>query len=328
MLNKSLKLNKDIFDRVKLKKIATRDGYGEGLIELGEKNRDVVVLTGDLAESTRCEEFEEKFPERFFEVGVAEQNMMSIAAGLALSGKIPFVSSFGVFCPGRCWDQLRISVAYSEANVKFVGAHAGITVGPDGASHQALEDIASVRCIPNITVVVPCDAIETKKAVIAAVNVKGPVYLRFGRPKTSVFTSDKTPFEIGRAQVYREGKDVVVIGCGPLLHEALLAANDLEKEGIDVSVINNHTIKPIDEKMLVDVAKRCGAVVTVEDHQIMGGMGSAVSEVLAVNFPVPIEMVGVSDKFGESGQPNELLKKYMMTKEDIIMAIKKVIKRK
>ena len=328
MLNKNSKLSKKIF-KTDIEQVPTRDGYGKALVELGEKNPNVVVLTGDLSESTRSNWFQEKFPERFIEVGVAEQNMMGIAAGLALSGKIPFVSSYATFNPGRNWDQLRVSVCYSMANVKVAGAHAGISVGPDGATHQALEDIAMVRALPNLVVVVPCDMIETRKATLAiAQEVKGPAYIRFGREKTSLFTTEETPFKLGRAEVFRDGSDVAIIGSGILVYNALLAAQELAKEGIHCMVVNNHTIKPIDRKTLREAAKKCGAVVTVEEHQINGGAGSAVMEVLAEEYPVPVERVGVLDTFGESGQPAELIEKYGMGKDAIIKAVKKVLKRK
>jgi len=308
--------------------VAPRDGYGKALVELGEKNPNVIVLSGDLTESTRSQWFAEKFPDRFIEVGVAEQNMMGIAAGLALSGKIPFVSSYATFNPGRNWDQLRVSVAYSEANVKVAGAHAGISVGPDGATHQALEDIAITRVLPGLTVIVPCDAIEALKATRAIGQMTGPAYIRFGREKTAQFTTDDTPFKIGRAEIFRDGADVAIIGTGILVYNALLAAEELAREGINCTVINNHTIKPIDRKTITAAAKRCGAVVTVEEHQINAGAGSAVIEVLAEECPVPVERVGMPDTYGESGQPFELIEKYGMGKDSIIRAVKKVFKRK
>ncbi|MDB4940007.1 MAG: tkt [Candidatus Doudnabacteria bacterium] len=306
----------------------TRNGFGEGLVELGDKNPNVVALTGDLSESTRVQAFQKKYPERFIEVGVAEQNMMGIAAGLALSGKIPFIGSYATFSPGRNWDQLRVSVAYSQANVKIIGAHTGVSVGPDGATHQALEDIAIVRVIPNMTVVVPCDYLETKKATIAGGNFVGPFYLRTTREKTAVFTRPETPFEIGKANILKDGTDVAVIGCGPVLYNALLAAQELEKQGISVMVINNHTIKPIDSETIIAAAKKCRAVVTLEEHQISAGAGSAVCEVLAKSYPVPVEMVGMPDTFGQSGEPEQLLQRYGMDKEAVIKAIQKVIQRK
>jgi transketolase len=311
-----------------IEQVATRKGYGEGLLQLGVADQKVVVLTADLAESTQVLEFAQKYPERFVECGVAEQNMMGVAAGLALAGKTAFVSSYATFSPGRSWDQLRVSVCYSRANVKVAGAHTGISVGPDGATHQALEDVAITRVLPNLTVEVPCDFLEAEKTTIVLGKMNGPAYFRLGRAATPVMTAAQTPFEVGKAYVMREGKDVAIIGSGPVLYNALLAALELEKQGISTMVVNNHTIKPIDVKTIVESAKLCGAVVTVEEHQIMGGCGSAVCEVLAQNFPVPVEMVGMQNTFGESGQPNELLKKYGMDTDAIIEAIKRVIKRK
>ncbi|MBI5530094.1 MAG: transketolase family protein [Candidatus Doudnabacteria bacterium] len=311
-----------------IEQIPTRNGYGEGLVELGAADENVVVLTADLAESTRAQDFANKFPSRFIECGVAEQNMMGVAAGLALYGKTAFVSSYAVFSPGRSWDQFRVSVCYSQANVKVAGAHTGISVGPDGATHQALEDVAIARVLPNVTVIVPCDSIETKKATIALGKMKGPAYFRFAREKTPVMTTAQTPFEIGKAIVFKEGADVALIGSGPVLYNGLVAAMELEKEGISVMVVNNHTIKPIDSETIIAAAKKCGAVVTLEEHQTMGGCGSAVAEVLAQNYPVPVEMVGMPNSFGESGQPEELIEKYGMGKEAIKNAIKKVMKRK
>jgi transketolase len=327
MINKNLKLNPKIFDP-DVEQKPTRDGYGEGLVLAGQKDSRVVALCADISDSTRSAMFQKAFPDRFVETGIAEQNMMGLAAGMAMAGKIPFVSTYAVFCPGRNWDQLRVSVCYSNANVKITGAHAGVSVGPDGATHQGLEDIAITRCIPNLVVIAPCDAIETKKATLAAAEYVGPVYLRFAREKTPIMTTEDTPFEIGKALVFREGKDVAIIGCGPLLHNALLAAEELAKEGIEAMVINNHTIKPMDKKTIIEAAKKCGAIVTVEDHQVMGGMGSAVAEVLAENFPVPIEFIGMKDKFGESGDPNELIEAFGMGKNAIKEAVKKVIQRK
>lgn len=327
MSTEEMYLNKHIGGD-EIEQIPTRNGYGEGLLELGEVNEDVVVLTGDLAESTRVLEFSKKYPERFIECGVAEQNMMGIAAGLALMGKIPFVSSYATFSPGRNWDQLRVSVCYSKANVKIAGAHTGISVGPDGATHQALEDIALTRVLPNLTVVVPCDYLETKKVTVAASQIEGPVYFRFGREKTPVMTTMNTPFTIGKAQVFKTGDDVVIIGCGPVLYNALLAAAELEKEGISCMVVNNHTIKPMDIDTIVKSAAHCGAVVTLEEHQTMAGCGSAVCEVLARHHPVPVELVGMPDTFGESGQPLELIEKYGMGVESVKQAVRTVLKRK
>ena len=320
-------LNPKLYDE-DVEQIPTRNGYGEGVVALGEKNPNVVVLTGDLSESTRANMFQEKFPERFIECGVAEQNMMGIAAGLGLSGKIPFVSSYAVFVPGRCWDQLRVSVCYSKSNVKVAGAHSGISVGPDGATHQALEDIASVRVLPNIIVEVPCDSIEAKKTTIAIGEHVGPAYFRFAREKTPVITTPETEFKIGKIGIFKEGTDVSIIACGPLVYQSLVAAKELEKEGIDAEVINNHTIKPIDKLGIASSAKKTGAVVTVEEAQITGGLGGAVAEVLVENYPVPMERIGMGDTFGESGEPNELLEKYGMSVAKIKEAVKTVLKRK
>lgn len=327
-MNKIMNLEPNLYQKDKLEQKPTRDGYGEGLVELGKKDKNVVVLCADLTGSTRSKMFKDEFPDRFIEVGIAEQNMMSLATGLALVGKIPFVSTYSVFCPGRNWDQLRIGVAYNQANVKLTGAHAGISVGQDGATHQGLEDIAIVRVLPNMTVLAPCDVVETKKATIAAGKMKGPVYLRFAREATSVFTTIDTPFRIGEAEVFRKGKDAAIIACGPIVHEALLAAEDLSKQGIDVRVINNHTIKPIDDEMIIKAAQETGAIVTGEDHQVTGGLGSAVAEVLSKNHPVPIEMIGVQDRFGESGAPEELMKEFGLIAVNIKEAVIKVLKRK
>ncbi|MBI5147831.1 MAG: transketolase family protein [Parcubacteria group bacterium] len=330
MLNENAKLNPKIFS-ADIEQLPTRDGYGNGLVIAGSENPDIVVLCADLSESTRSEWFAKKFPERFIEMGVAEQNMAAIAAGLGVSGKIPFISSYAVFSPGRNWEQIRTTIAYNNSNAKIAGAHAGISVGPDGATHQAVEDIATMRVIANMRVFVPCDAIEAKKATIAAAKIMGPVYLRFAREKTPVFTSEETPYIPGKAEIFWQSKkkpEVAIIGCGPILYNALLAARDLEKEKIGTIVVNNHTVKPMDEKKIVEVAKKCGAVVTVEEHQVIGGMGSAVAEILARHYPAPMEFVGMNDVFGESGPPNALLEKYGMGAKDIKEAIKRVLKRK
>lgn len=320
-------LNPNLFSK-DCEQIPTRNGYGDGLLELAEKNKNVVVLTGDLAESTRVLSFWKKYPERFIECGVAEQNMAGVAAGLALAGKIPFISSYAVFSPGRSWDQVRVSTCLNDANVKIAGAHAGISVGPDGATHQALEDIAIMRVLPHMKVLVPCDYEETKKATKAAAALAGPVYFRFAREKTPVITTAKTPFQIGRAEIFRKGKHVSIIACGPLVYQSLIAAEELTKQGIDCEVINNHTIKPLDEKTLLASARKTRALVTVEEHQIMGGAGSAVCELFAKKFPVPVEMIGMPDSYGESGKPSELLEKYGMSVKAIKAAAKKVLRRK
>ncbi len=323
------KLNPKLFDK-DVEKIPTRQGYGEGLVAAGESDEKVVVLCADLTESTRSILFKEKFPERFIEVGVAEQGMATVAAGMANYGKIPFISSYAAFSPGRNWEQIRTTIALNDVPVKIAGAHAGLTVGPDGATHQMLEDIALMRAMPNMTVIAPCDLIEARKATIAAAKIKHPVYLRFAREKTPVITTEAAPFEIGKAEVFWESKNpqVSIIAAGPLLFEALLAAKELEKSEIEAEVINCATIKPIDEWTIISSAKKTGAVVTVEEHQINGGLGGAVSEVLAKNFPVPMEFIGMPDSFGESGAPDELLEKYGMKAKNIIEAAKKVIARK
>ncbi len=324
-MNKTLV--KNLINRDKIEAIPTRNGYGEGLVELGKKNKDVVVLCADISDSTRSGMFRDAFPERFIQTGIAEQNMMGLAVGLALSGKIPFVSTYAVFCPGVNWSQIRVLVGQNNANVKITGAHAGVSVGPDGMSHQALEDIAIMRCLPEMIVIAPCDSIETKKATLAAAKIKGPVYLRFAREATPVFTTPKTSFKVGKAEIFRQGKDATIIACGPLVYNSLVAAEKLAKEGINVEVINNHTIKPMDEKTIIASAKKTKYVVTVEEHQVIGGMGSAVAEVLSKNNPVPIEMIGVQDRWGESGEPEELIEHFGLGTDSIIAAVKKVIKK-
>ncbi len=339
MINSEAKLTPDFLDRSKLQMAATRDGYGKGLVEAGEKDDRVVVLCADLTESTRSLWFAEKFPERFIEMGVAEQNMAAVAAGMANYGKIPFISSYAAFSPGRNNEQIRTTIAINNVPVKIGGAHAGISVGPDGATHQALEDIALMRVMPRMTVLVPCDSIEAQKATVAAAFLPGPVYIRFGREKSPVFTTEETPFEIGKAEIFRSlasgfsrskasGNSCAIIGCGMLLHNALVAAEELSKEGIEAMVVNSHTVKPMDKETIIKAAKETGAVVTVEEHQVNGGLGSAVAEVLAKNYPVPQEFVGVQDRFGESGEPWELIEKFGMGVEDIKEAVRRVIKRK
>ena len=327
MLNEQQKLNPKI-GQSDVELVPSRNGFGEGLLFLGEHNPEVVALTADLAESTRVLDFAKKYPERFVECGVAEQNMMGVAAGMALTGKTSFVASYATFSPGRSWDQLRVAVAYSMANVKVAGSHTGLSVGPDGATHQALEDIAITRVLPNLTVVVPCDLIEARKTTVALGTTAGPAYFRLGREKTAVMTTEESPFAVGKASVFKEGKDVAIIASGPILYNGLLAAQELEKEGISVLAINNHTIKPMDVETITWAAKLTGAVVTLEEHQTMGGAGSAVAEVLAEHYPVPIEMIGMPNSFGESGNPDELIKKFGMDKDAIVAAVRKVLTRK
>ena len=330
-VNLSVGLIENLLDLKSIEQKPTRNGYGDGLLELGKKNPNVMVLCADLIESTRSEAFAKAYPERFVEMGVAEQNMASVAAGLAAVGKVPFISSYAMFSPGRNWEQVRTTICYNERHVIVAGAHTGVSVGPDGATHQAIEDIALVRVIPNMTVIVPADALEAKKATIVSADLHGPVYLRFAREKTPVFTTNGTPFEVGKAEILWQSDkkpDVAIIGCGPLVHNAILAAAELEKEGIKSVVVNNHTIKPMDEWTIIKVAKEAGAVVTVEEHQVQGGMGSAVAEVLAKNHPVPIEFIGVQNRFGESGSPAELLEHFGMGISHILDSAKRVIKRK
>jgi transketolase len=338
------KLVSNIFDTDALEHKPTRDGFGKGVVEAGEKDERVVVLCADLADSTRAQWFRDKFPERYIEVGVAEQNMATVASGLANYGKIPFITSYAAFSPGRNNEQIRTTISLNHVPVKIAGAHAGISVGPDGATHQQLEDVALMRIQPNMVVVVPCDAEEARKATYAAAFhkaadvdgevIKGtPVYLRFTRDNRPVFTTPESPFEIGKANLLFDSNptadlDVAIIGCSPLLHNALLAAKDLADEGLKIAMLNNHTVKPMDREAVVGLARRAGAVVTVEEHQVAGGLGSAVAELLALEHPVPMEFIGVHDRFGQAGDPDQLFREYGMDKESIISAIKRVIKRK
>lgn len=302
---------------------STRDGYGDGIVQAAEKDERIVVLCADLTESTRNVAFKERFPERFVQIGVQEQLLAATAAGFALAGRIPFVTSYAMFCPGRAWEQVRTNICLNDANVKIAGSHAGVSVGPDGSTHQALEDIALMRVLPNMTVLAPCDAVEARKATLAAASMKGPCYIRYAREATPVFTTPKTPFRIGKAEIFRPGKDVAVIACGPLVHSALLAAEELRKEeNLDVMVVDCHTVKPLDAKTIVKAAETCGAIVMVEEHQVAGGLGSAVAELLASKHPTPIEFIGIHDRFGESGTPKELLAHFGMD----VPAIKKAIR--
>ena len=320
-------LVENLFSQSDLKMLPTRDGYGKGLVDAGEKDQKVLVLCADLAESTRSHWFSEKFPNRFIELGVAEQNMATVAAGMANYGKIPFISSYAAFSPGRNNEQIRTTISLNNLPVKIAGAHAGISVGPDGATHQALEDIALMRVQPNMVVLYPCDSVEARKATFEAAFNGKPTYIRLAREKTPVFTKETAPFEIGVAQVLRKGKDVTIIACGPLVYEALLASEKLRKNGIEAEVINNHTIKPMDKKTILASVKKTGCVVTVEEHQVAGGMGSAVAEILAQNMPAPIEFVGTNDSFGQSGSPDELLNFFGLTHSSIIKSVNKVLKR-
>ncbi len=308
--------------------LATREAYGEILKELGKKHQDIVVLDADLSKSTKTAVFAKAFPERFFNVGIAEQNLMGVGAGLAAAGKIPFVSTFAMFAAGRAFEQVRNSICYPKLNVKIAATHAGLTVGEDGASHQAIEDISLMRSIPNMTVIVPADAEETRKAITFAAEYHGPVYIRLGRMSVpDLFTADYK-FEHGKAVQLVDGKDATIMATGIMTAPAKVAAEMLGKEGISVRVLNFHTIKPIDKDAICKAAEDTGAVVTCEEHSIIGGLGSAVAEVLVENNPVPMERVGVMDTFGESGTPEALLVKYHLTAEDIVLAVRKVISRK
>lgn len=309
-------------------KIPMRDGYGKALLELIEKNPNVIALDADVAKSTRTVWVRDKHPENFLDVGISEQDMVGTAAGLALGGMLPFAATYGVFLAGRAWDQIRTTVCYNNLNVKLAGAHAGISVGPDGATHQALEDVAIMRVLPHMTVVVPCDAEETRKATLAIAAKEGPCYIRFGREGVPVVTDASTPFELGKARTCREGKDVAIIANGAMVYEAMEAAKELAKEGIEALVINLHTVKPLDVDAVCAAAEKTGCIVTAEEHQVHGGMGSAVAEVLGAHCPVPIEMVAVKDSFGESGQPQELMDAYGLNAAHVIAAVKNVIARK
>jgi len=327
MVNPKAYLNPKLFDP-DVEQVPIRNGYGEGLVLAGEEDEQVVALCADLTESTKAKAFAEKFPQRFIEVGVAEQNLVTVAAGMALLGKIPFASSFATFSPGRNWEQIRTTVCYNDVQVKIIGSHAGLSVGPDGATHQALEDIAIMRSLPNMIVISPADAIEAKKATLAMAKLPKPCYLRLSRDKTPVVTTEDSPFKIGRAEVFHQGTDVAVIATGQMVYMALLAAKEMESRKISVRVINCHTIKPLDKKLVINAAKDCGAIVTAEEHQVTGGLGGVVAEVISQNFPVPLKIIGVEDSFGESGESDELFIKFGLTKEAIVKAITHVLRMK
>lgn len=329
MLNQELKLNTKMFDE-KVEKEPIRQGFGEGLLQAGEEDKNVVALCADLTDSTKMNLFRERFPERFVEIGVAEQNLVTVASGMAAMGKIPFVSSYAMFSPGRNWEQIRTTICYNDRPVIVVGSHAGISVGPDGGTHQAIEDIAIMRVMPNMLVISPCDAIEAKKATLALVKLKSPAYIRLAREKTPIITSSDTPFEIGKAQIVfmpEQGlAEIGIIATGALLYNAILAAKELEKEGKKVKVMNIATIKPLDKEAVIALARETKKIITVEEHQVAGGLGSAVAECLAENFPVPMRFIGVRDKFGQSGTPEELIEYYGMGMKDILKAAKDLIK--
>lgn len=328
MMRPDMHIREDVFDAKE--QAPTRDGFGKGLVEAADADGRVVALCADLTESTRMEAFAKKYPARYVEVGVAEQNLAALASGMAAFGKIPFISSYATFSPGRNNEQIRTTISINNVPVKIIGSHAGVSVGPDGATHQALEDIALMRVQPNMTVISPCDAEEARKATLAAAQSPGPVYIRLGREKTPAITTSETPFEIGKAAVLwkAESPQVTVFATGPLTHNALLAARQLQEEGTAVSVVNVHTIKPLDRETLLTEARTAGAVVTVEEHQIAGGLGSAIAEVLAQEHPVPVEFIGVRDQFGQSGEPKELIEHYGMGVPHIVAAAKKAIARK
>lgn len=330
MLNPNLKLNSKIFDK-DVEQIPIRKGFGEGLLLAGERDPRVVGLCADLTESTQMHLFAKKFPERFVQIGIAEQNLAGVASGMAAMGKIPFITSYAMFSPGRNWEQIRTTICYNDVPVKIAGSHAGVSVGPDGGTHQAVEDMAITRVIPNMVVISPCDALEAKKATLALASTKNPTYIRLAREKTPVITTEDTPFEIGKAQVYFEpvvGKpEVGIIATGALLYRALLVARDLEKEKIGVKVLNLATIKPLDEKAIIALAKEVKGIVTVEEHQVAGGMGSAVAELLSRECPIRIEFIGVQNKFGQSGKPDELIAHYGMDEKAIRGAVERLIKR-
>ena len=330
MLNPNLKLNTKMFD-ADVEQVPIRKGFGEGLVIAGDQDKNVVGLCADLTESTQMHFFARKYPERFVQVGVAEQNLVTVASGMARMGKIPFTSSYAMFSPGRNWEQIRTTICYNDVPVKIVGSHAGISVGPDGGTHQAIEDIALMRVLPNMIVLSPCDAIEAKKATIAAAKNDKPTYIRLAREKTPIITTEETPFEIGKAEVFFSPPmtpEVGIIATGALLHKAIVVAQKFAEKGIAIKVLNVHSIRPLDFEAIKDLAKEAGAIVSVEEHQVVGGLGSAVAEVLAQNWPVPMEFIGVHDKFGQSGTPEELIEHYGMGVSHIEKAVERVMGRK
>jgi transketolase len=318
-------LNPKLFDE-NIEKKSMRDGFGEGLVEASKQDNNVIVVCADLVRSIKINEFRDHFPDRLVQVGVAEQNLVTVASGIASCGKTVFAASYAVFSPGRNWEQIRTTICINNQPVVIVGSHAGITVGADGATHQALEDIALMRVLPNMTVLSPCDAIETRKATIAAAKLNKPCYIRFPRVDCPVITTSETPFEIGKAEIFKEGKDLTIIATGQLVYQALIAAEKLEEHKISCRVINVSTIKPLDTKCILYAAEETRAIVTLEEHQIAGGLGSAVTELVSEYFPVPVIRMGIKDKFGESGTPEELMEKYGLTEEEIIKTVTKVLR--
>ncbi|MFA6006203.1 MAG: transketolase family protein [Candidatus Paceibacterota bacterium] len=324
-----MKLNPKLFQS-DVEQEPIRAGFGRGLLKAGQLDERVVGFCADLTESTKMEDFKKAFPNRFIEVGVAEQNLVTVAAGMAAAGKIPFTSSYATFSPGRNWEQIRTTICYNNVNVKIVGSHAGVSVGPDGGSHQALEDIAMMRALPRMTVISPCDSIEAEKATLAVAKFVGPTYIRLAREKTPIITTAETPFTLGKANVLRARvtSHVAIIATGSLVYNALMAAEELSKEGIEATVINLHTIKPIDRETIISAAKHAGRIVTVEEHQKAGGMGSAVAELLVELYPVPMRIVGVDDKFGQSGKPTELIEFYGLGVHSIKQAVRSLVDKK
>ena len=330
MLNPKLHLNTKLWND-DVEQVPIRSGFGDGLVTAGTNDESIVGICADLTESTKMGAFAEKFPNRFVQVGVAEQNLVTVASGMAAMGKLPFVSSYAMFSPGRNWEQIRTTVAYNDQPVVVVGSHAGISVGPDGGTHQALEDIALMRVLPRMTVICPCDAIEAKKATLALAELRQPAYLRLAREKSPIITTEDTPFAIGKAQVLYSPDGLAhvgIIACGALVHNALKAARKLEKDGVRAKVLNMATIKPLDSAAVVALAQESRAIITLEEHQVAGGLGSAVAECLAKNFPVPIEFLGVQDQYGQSGTPLELIEHYGMGVKDILAAVKRILGRK
>ena len=332
MLNTAVKLNPKVFDK-DVEQAPIRKGFGEGLLAAGEADERVVGLCADLTESTQMHLFKNKFPNRFIEIGVAEQNLVTVASGMAAMGKIPFCTSYAMFSPGRNWEQIRTTICYNDRKVVIAGSHAGVSVGPDGGTHQAVEDIALMRVIPNMVVLTPCDSIEAKKATLAAAKSKTPTYIRLAREKTPIITTAETPFEIGKSELFFRSKangqtsKVAIVGVGSLMYNSLLAAKELDAEGVAVAVLNLSSVKPLDEKAIVEVAQEYGRIVTVEEHQVAGGVGSAVAECLARLRPTPIEFVGVQDTFGQSGKPTEIMEHYGMGVSHIKDAARRILNR-
>jgi transketolase len=327
MINQDLVLSQQLFSE-NVEKIPTRDGFGEGIVLAAEEDSRVVVVCADLIRSTKLETFRDKFPDRLIQVGVAEQNLVTVASGLVSAGKIVFAASYAIFSPGRNWEQIRTTICYNNQPVKIIGSHAGISVGEDGATHQALEDIALMRVLPNMVVISPCDSIEAKKATLAIAKIDKPCYLRLTRQEVPIITTEDTPFEIGKADIFWKGKDATIIATGSMVHVALQAAKKLVESNISVRVINCHTIKPLDTQTILKAAEETGAIVTIEDHQMAGGLGGAVAELLSQEYPVPIKRIGINDQFGQSGHTQELLEKYGLTTQTIIQNVISVLRMK